>query len=115
MIRAAILEFGPRNRRSSEALPADAFRSLSAHLSLSAGGAGNVATKAGYTFTYAMTTPIAAAPTGCTVAGGYLFTVVATPVTVGTTGQRGFFVDPSGVIRFTTDGSAPTNQSTPLQ
>ena len=35
--------------------------------------------------------------------------------TIGTTGQRGFFVDATGVIRFTTDGTAPTNQSTPLQ
>jgi len=82
---------------------------------LSAGGTGNVSTKAGYSFTYAMTTPISAAPTGCSVAGGYLFTVVAVPITVGTTGQRGFFVDPSGVIRYTTDGSAPTATSNPLQ
>ncbi len=32
----------------------------------------------------------------------------AVPNAVGTTGNRGFFVDQSGVIRFTTDGSAPT-------
>jgi len=31
----------------------------------------------------------------------------ATPDSIGVTGQRGFFVDASGVIRFTTDGSAP--------
>ncbi len=31
----------------------------------------------------------------------------AVPNAVGTTGNRGFFVDQSGVIRFTTDGTAP--------
>lgn len=31
----------------------------------------------------------------------------AVPNAVGTTGNRGFFIDASGVIRFTTDGSAP--------
>jgi hypothetical protein len=36
------------------------------------------------------------------------------PNAVGTTGNRGFFIDSSGVIRYTTDGSAPTVASTPL-
>jgi len=36
---------------------------------------------------------------------------VSVPTTVGTTGDRGFFVDQSGVIRFTLDGSAPTTAS----
>lgn len=40
------------------------------------------------------------------------FEATATPATVGTTGNRGFFVDTSGVIRFTTDGSAPTAATT---
>ncbi len=31
----------------------------------------------------------------------------AVPTTVGTSGNRGFFVDESGVIRFTVDGTAP--------
>jgi hypothetical protein len=34
---------------------------------------------------------------------------------VGQTGQRGFFSDQSGVIRFTTTGAAPTIASPPLQ
>lgn len=42
------------------------------------------------------------------------YTVDATPDSVGITGQRGFFVDSSGVIRFTTDGSAPDETATPL-
>jgi prepilin-type N-terminal cleavage/methylation domain-containing protein len=43
------------------------------------------------------------------------YTTTGVPVTVGQTGQRGFFSDQSGVIRFTTDGSAPTVASPPLQ
>jgi prepilin-type N-terminal cleavage/methylation domain-containing protein len=35
------------------------------------------------------------------------YAATAVPNAVGTTGNRGFFVDASGVIRFTTDGSAP--------
>lgn len=42
------------------------------------------------------------------------FTVTAVPQTVGTTGRRGFFSNQSAVIRYTTDGSAPTAASTPL-
>src|ERR1700731_2785788 len=58
---------------------------------------------------------------------GYLFTVtpgtqavivtytsVATPTALGQSGQRGFYSDQSGVIRYTTDGSAPTNASPAL-
>ena len=39
------------------------------------------------------------------------FTVTAVPVAVGTTGQRGFFADETGVIRYSDDGSAPTKDS----
>ncbi len=48
-------------------------------------------TKSGYTFTY---TPAAAV-------GGiiYNYTLTATPVVPGTTGQRNFYTDQSGVIR----------------
>ena len=42
------------------------------------------------------------------------YTVTATPVTPGVTGQRGFFSDQSGVIRQTTDGSTPSATSTPI-
>ena len=38
----------------------------------------------------------------------------AIPNTVSTTGNRGFFVDESGVIRFTTDGTAPDEDSPAL-
>ncbi len=42
------------------------------------------------------------------------FTVTATPVTVGKTGNRGFFTDGTAVIRYTLDGSAPTAASPAL-
>ena len=40
------------------------------------------------------------------------YTLIATPVST-STGQRKFFTNQSGVIRQTTDGSAPTSASTP--
>jgi|SRR5579862_8149176 len=43
---------------------------------------------------------------GCTARGGTRFTVSADPVTRGTTGQRSFFVDESGVIRVSPNGPA---------
>jgi type IV pilus assembly protein PilA len=82
---------------------------------LSNGGTGSTSTKSGYTFTYTAGASVGTPPTGCTAAGAYSYTITAVPVTVGSTGQRGFFVDPSGVIRFTTDGTAPTISSPPLQ
>ncbi len=42
------------------------------------------------------------------------FTITATPVTVGKTGNRGFFSDATAVIRYTLDGSAPTAASPAL-
>ncbi|MBI4456254.1 MAG: prepilin-type N-terminal cleavage/methylation domain-containing protein [Acidobacteria bacterium] len=42
------------------------------------------------------------------------FQVTAVPVTVGKTGQRGFFGDATGVIRYSVDGSAPTASSKAL-
>ncbi len=55
---------------------------------------------------------------GSGVSRGYTIAIVGTPTAnawsatavpnaVGTTGNRGFFIDESGVIRFTTDGSPP--------
>jgi type IV pilus assembly protein PilA len=44
-----------------------------------------------------------------------LYTVTATPLTIGATGNRGFFSDQSGVIRYTLNGTAPTIASSPLQ
>ena len=58
------------------------------------------ATKSGYTFTWAVP-----------AAGTYTLTVA--PVTVGTTGQRYFFTDQSGVIRANSSGAA-TSASSPL-
>jgi len=43
------------------------------------------------------------------------YTVSAVPLTIGATGNRGFFSDQSGVIRYTLDGTAPTIASSPLQ
>ena len=59
-------------------------------------------TKSGCTFVY---TPSAAPAT--------TYTLTATPVTVGTTGQRYFFTDQSGVIRASNVGAADVN-STPI-
>jgi type IV pilus assembly protein PilA len=61
--------------------------------------------KSGYTFAVA---GFSGTPT-------VTYTVTGLPVTVGQTGQRGFFSDQSGVIRFTTDGTAPTAASPALQ
>lgn len=63
--------------------------------------------KSGYQFTY---TP------GAVDASGLVdtYTTVAVPANVGVTGQRGFYSDQSGVLRYTDDGSAPTVASNPL-
>ena len=68
--------------------------------------------KSGYFFTYvgATATPAVGACTGFQT-----YTLVGVPSTIGQTGQRGSFSDQSGVIRFTTDGSASTVASLPLQ
>ncbi len=42
------------------------------------------------------------------------YNVTAVPTVVGQSGQRGFFTDQSGVIRYTLDGTAPTNASPAL-
>ena len=43
------------------------------------------------------------------------FIATAVPQGIGTTGQRGFFSNESGVIRYTLNGAAPTVASSPLQ
>jgi type IV pilus assembly protein PilA len=60
--------------------------------------------KSGYKFTYA---PGAGAPLA-------LYTVNADPVNIGTTGQRGFFTDQTGVIRYNPTGPAAATDN-PLQ
>jgi type IV pilus assembly protein PilA len=63
-------------------------------------------TKSGYKFTYTV---------GSTDTAGNVLTysVTATPVTVGATGQRSFYTDQSGSIRATTSGTADAS-STPI-
>jgi type IV pilus assembly protein PilA len=53
-------------------------------------------TKSGYTFKYAA---LGVAPIAT-------YTLTASPVTVGVTGQRGFFSDQTGVIRYNQSGTA---------
>ena len=62
-------------------------------------------TKGGYTIVYK----------GGAVVNGITpsYTIVATPITQGVSGQRGFFTDQSGVIRADPAGAA-TSASTPL-
>ena len=62
-------------------------------------------TKSGYTFTWS--------GDGATPSVGY--SINAIPVSVGTSGQRSFFSDQSGVIRYQTTGAAATVASPPLQ
>lgn len=63
-------------------------------------------TKEGYVFVVAVTAG------GPAVTPAY--TCTATPTTLGRTGYRQYFVDESGVIRFTSDGSAVSVASPPL-
>ena len=64
--------------------------------------------KSGYTISVVATVGTVALPTAT-------YTDLGVPVVVGQSGQRGFFSDQSGVIRYTTDGSAPTVASPALQ
>lgn len=62
-------------------------------------------TKSGYTFVW----------TGDGNVPSVGYTVTGTPVTVGSTGQRMFCSDQSGVIRFNPTGAGCNNASAPLQ
>ena len=63
-------------------------------------------TKSGYSFTWSAGTTDAS--------GNYLnYSITAQPITVGTTGQRYFYTDQSGVIRANPAGAA-TVASTPI-
>jgi len=62
--------------------------------------------KSGYAFTYAPGTADAAGNTNT-------YTITAVPVAPGTSGQRDFFTDQSGVIRANAAGAADAN-STPI-
>jgi type IV pilus assembly protein PilA len=59
------------------------------------------ATKSGYTFVWTSVAPQSS------------YTLVATPLQTGVTGQRGFFTNQSGVMRADPSGTA-TSSSTPL-
>jgi prepilin-type N-terminal cleavage/methylation domain-containing protein len=72
---------------------------------LSGGGTANVSQKSGYSFTYSPINPNAAAATGCGAAGANDFVVNAVPITLGSSGQRSFCTDESGVIRFDSTGA----------
>ena len=58
--------------------------------------------KAGYGFAYTVVNPLSS------------WQVEAMPLDYGATGYRGFYIDASGVIRFTLDGSAPDDSATPV-
>lgn len=60
-------------------------------------------TKSGYNFTF---TPSGTSQTVGGCAGYPSYSIVAVPVVTGQTGQRSFYTDQSGVIRFDTTGSA---------
>jgi type IV pilus assembly protein PilA len=79
--------------------------------------------KNGYMFTYVALPAMEASPppdspqavaNGCTTHGGRFFAINADPITRGTTGQRSFFADQTGVIRFNGEGPA-TSDSPVLQ
>jgi type IV pilus assembly protein PilA len=69
---------------------------------------GPAGVKSGYAFTYNSPGPDASGIVN-------LYTISAVPSVVGTTGQRGFFSDQTGVVRYTLAGAAPTNASSALQ
>jgi type IV pilus assembly protein PilA len=80
--------------------------------------------KSGYIFTYTPQYPEGAsapvispkaAAKGCTAGGASGYTVTADPMQRGTTGQRCFFTDQTGLIRFSRNGESATADSEPLQ
>ena len=70
--------------------------------------------KSGYTFAYTMLNANSNPAPGCSAAGGNSFTATAIPIIPGTTGQRSFFVDPTGVIRANPAGGQPTVNDQPI-
>ena len=68
---------------------------------LSNNGTGDVSQKSGYSFVYAVAgTPYTGPLGGCAAGDEAGYTVNANPLNPGTTGQRYFCTDGSGVIRF---------------
>jgi type IV pilus assembly protein PilA len=60
--------------------------------------------KSGYRFSYA---PVAVDPSGNVLS----YSITATPVVPGSTGQRSFFTDQSGTIRSTSNGTADSTSA----
>jgi type IV pilus assembly protein PilA len=71
-------------------------------------GGADPSIKSGYSFAYA---PAAKDASGLV----NLYTTTATPSVVGTTGQRQFFSDQTGVVRYALSGTGVTNASSALQ
>jgi type IV pilus assembly protein PilA len=69
-------------------------------------GASDPSFKSGYQFTYT------AVPNGAT---NTTFVIVGVPIALGISGNRGFYSDQTGVIRYSLDGTAPTTSSSALQ
>ena len=72
-------------------------------------------TKSGYVFVYTIANLNTSAPAGCASPGGNSYTLTATPQQVGTTGQRMFYTDQTGTIRFDPTGAGASATSSPLQ
>jgi len=78
---------------------------------LGTGGTPATFTKNGYNFTYVAggtqltTSPVLTPP--CATKGWTQASVNSLPMSVGGTGQRGFNIDNSGVITYSTNGTAP--------
>jgi type IV pilus assembly protein PilA len=69
--------------------------------------------KSGYSFTYVAGAVLPVGAAGCTP-GSVTFTVQATPMVAGSSGQRSFCIDESGIVRFDQSGaiiSAPCSAS----
>ena len=70
--------------------------------------------KTGYTLSYTMTNANSTPAPSCSVAGGNSFFVTAIPNSVGTTGQRSFYADETGVLRANPTGGTPTVNDRPI-
>jgi type IV pilus assembly protein PilA len=83
---------------------------------LAAGGTATTFTKSGYSFTYTGANPLPAAPAGigCTGPGFGTGSTSAVPISIGSSGQRGFLVDSTGVIYFNVTGAVPKPATDPI-
>jgi prepilin-type N-terminal cleavage/methylation domain-containing protein len=74
------------------------------------GGTTTTFSKSGYSFTYTGGNPLPVAPAGqgCSGPGFGTAKIIAVPIGIGGTGQRGFLIDQTGILHYTTDGSVPT-------